>query len=167
MLMEDSQSLASKAIGTLLIPVSSLISGSMAMPAKFGDDEMSVYDNGEVNDKYLSCWNVLGLRTERLHSSQSLMFRLYSFPDITILIILALFWSQLNIAVDQRMGYVVDDILDTILEGQFKLVMDKGTLDAIGLHPDGPVKRVMYWWDSVSKLVAPGGMLVIASLTRE
>ncbi|KAF3492598.1 hypothetical protein DY000_02053378 [Brassica cretica] len=139
MLMEDSQSLASKAIGTLLIPVSSLISGSMAMPAKF----------------------------ERLHSSQSLMFRLYSFPDITILIILALFWSQLNTAVDQRMGYVVDDILDTILEGQFKLVMDKGTLDAIGLHPDGPVKRVMYWWDSVSELVAPGGMLVIASLTRE
>ncbi|CAN6851477.1 unnamed protein product [Brassica oleracea] len=38
MLMEDSQSLASKAIGTLLIPVSSLISGSMAMPAKFGND---------------------------------------------------------------------------------------------------------------------------------
>ncbi|CAN6843269.1 unnamed protein product [Brassica oleracea] len=38
MLMEDSQSLASKAIGTLLIPVSSLISGSMAMPAKFGNN---------------------------------------------------------------------------------------------------------------------------------
>lgn len=35
----------------------------------------------------------------------------------------------------------VDDILDTKLDQQFKLVMDKGTLDAIGLHPDGPVKR--------------------------
>ena len=35
----------------------------------------------------------------------------------------------------------VDDILDTKLERQFKLVLDKGTLDAIGLHPDGPVKR--------------------------
>ncbi|KAH0938022.1 hypothetical protein HID58_005483 [Brassica napus] len=126
MLMKDSQSLASKAIGTLLIPVSSLISGSMhgyAGEVWFGDDVMAIY---------LSCWNALDLGT-----------------------------------VDQRMGYVVDDILDTILEGQFKLVMDKGTLDAIGLHPDDPVKRVMYWWDSVSKLVAPGGMLVIASLTRE
>lgn len=35
----------------------------------------------------------------------------------------------------------VDDVLETKLEQQFKLVLDKGTLDAIGLHPDGPVKR--------------------------
>ncbi|GAV86241.1 hypothetical protein CFOL_v3_29674 [Cephalotus follicularis] len=40
--------------------------------------------------------------------------------------------------------------------------MDQGTLDAIGLHPDGPIKRIMYW-ESVSKLVAPGGLLVITS----
>lgn len=37
--------------------------------------------------------------------------------------------------------FKVDDILDTKLERQFKLVMDKGTLDAIGLHPDGAVKK--------------------------
>nr|VDC87648.1 unnamed protein product [Brassica rapa] len=49
------------------------------------------------------------------------------------------------------MGYVVDDILDTILEGQFKLVMDKGTLDAIGLHPDDPVKRYLLRLISVTK----------------
>ncbi|RXH90542.1 hypothetical protein DVH24_035306, partial [Malus domestica] len=53
----------------------------------------------------------------------------------------------------------VDDILETKLDRQFKLVVDKGTLDAIGLHPDGSIKRVMYW-DSVSKLVAPGGLVV-------
>lgn len=35
----------------------------------------------------------------------------------------------------------VDDVLETKLEQQFQLVLDKGTLDAIGLHPDGPVKR--------------------------
>ncbi|KAG5409585.1 hypothetical protein IGI04_005904 [Brassica rapa subsp. trilocularis] len=135
MLMKDSQSLASKAIGTLLIPVSSLISGSMhgyageicALIFLKSQKEVSVYDNGGFSDL-----------TGNGYSEG---------------------------AIDQRMGYVVDDILDTILEGQFKLVMDKGTLDAIGLHPDDPVKRVMYWWDSVSKLVAPGGMLVIASLT--
>ena len=35
----------------------------------------------------------------------------------------------------------VDDVLETKLVQQFKLVMDKGTLDAIGLHPDGSIKR--------------------------
>lgn len=35
----------------------------------------------------------------------------------------------------------VDDILETKLGKRFQLVLDKGTLDAIGLHPDGPVKR--------------------------
>ncbi|KAJ4847532.1 hypothetical protein Tsubulata_003959 [Turnera subulata] len=59
-------------------------------------------------------------------------------------------------------NFAVDDVLETKLERQFQLVMDKGTLDAIGLHPDGPVKRMMYW-DSVSKLVASGGILVITS----
>jgi SAM-dependent methyltransferase len=58
--------------------------------------------------------------------------------------------------------FLVDDALETKLDKKFNLVMDKGTLDAIGLHPDGPVKRVMYW-DSISRLVAPGGLLVITS----
>ncbi|KAI8541909.1 hypothetical protein RHMOL_Rhmol08G0097200 [Rhododendron molle] len=56
----------------------------------------------------------------------------------------------------------VDDVLETKLERKYQLVMDKGTLDAIGLHPDGPIKRIMYW-DSVSRLVASGGILVITS----
>ncbi|XP_050941460.1 uncharacterized protein LOC103496859 isoform X3 [Cucumis melo] len=58
-----------------------------------------------------------------------------------------------------NINFLVDDVLETKLEGQFQLVVDKGTLDAIGLHPDGPIKRIMYWV-SVSKLVAPGGLLM-------
>lgn len=61
--------------------------------------------------------------------------------------------------------FLVDDVLETKLDCQFHLVMDKGTLDAIGLHPDGPVKRLMYW-DAVAKLVAPSGMLVITSCNK-
>ncbi|XP_043702012.1 EEF1A lysine methyltransferase 2-like [Telopea speciosissima] len=61
-----------------------------------------------------------------------------------------------------NMNFLVDDVLETKLERQFRLVMDKGTLDAIGLHPDGTIKRMMYW-DSVSRLVEPGGILVITS----
>lgn len=61
-----------------------------------------------------------------------------------------------------NINLLVDDVLETKLNRQFQLVMDKGTLDAIGLHPDGAIKRTMYW-ESVSKLVASGGILVITS----
>ncbi|CAL9071937.1 unnamed protein product [Musa textilis] len=61
-----------------------------------------------------------------------------------------------------NINFLVDDVLETKLDRKFQLVMDKGTLDAIGLHPDGPLKRIMYW-ESVSNLVAPGGILVITS----
>ncbi|XP_022997955.1 EEF1A lysine methyltransferase 2-like [Cucurbita maxima] len=61
-----------------------------------------------------------------------------------------------------NINFLVDDVLETKLEGKFQLIVDKGTLDAIGLHPDGPIKRIMYW-ESVSKLVASGGLLVITS----
>lgn len=64
--------------------------------------------------------------------------------------------------------FLVDDVLETKLDRKFQLVTDKGTLDAIGLHPDGSIKRIMYW-DSIARLVAPGGFLVITSCnnTRE
>ncbi|KAJ3700770.1 hypothetical protein LUZ61_004475 [Rhynchospora tenuis] len=61
-----------------------------------------------------------------------------------------------------HVNFLVDDVLETKLEKKFQLVLDKGTLDAIALHPDGPVKRMMYW-ESVSRLVAPGGILIITS----
>jgi hypothetical protein len=55
--------------------------------------------------------------------------------------------------------FLVDDILDSKLNRQFQLVTDKGTLDAIGLHPDGVAHRFQYW-KALCKLVAPGGVLV-------
>ncbi|KAJ3694380.1 hypothetical protein LUZ60_009860 [Juncus effusus] len=61
-----------------------------------------------------------------------------------------------------NISFSVDDVLETKLEKKFQLVMDRGTLDSIGFHPDGPVKRMMYW-ESVSRLVAPGGFLVVTS----
>lgn len=35
----------------------------------------------------------------------------------------------------------VDDVLETKLERKFKLITDKGTLDAVGLHPDGAAHK--------------------------
>uniref|UniRef100_A0ACD5VBM3 Uncharacterized protein n=1 Tax=Avena sativa TaxID=4498 RepID=A0ACD5VBM3_AVESA len=65
----------------------------------------------------------------------------------------------------ENINFLVDDVLESKLERRFELVMDEGTLDAIGLHPDGPVKRMMYW-QSVASLVSPGGVLVITSCSR-
>ncbi|XP_062206547.1 uncharacterized protein LOC133908503 [Phragmites australis] len=59
-------------------------------------------------------------------------------------------------------NFLVDDILETKLDRKFKIITDKGTLDAIGLHPDGRAKRIMYW-ESISNLVEPGGIVVITS----
>lgn len=61
-----------------------------------------------------------------------------------------------------NINFMVDDVLETKLQTQFTLVTDKGTLDAIGLHPEGSQRRVTYW-KAVSKLLAPGGILVITS----
>jgi hypothetical protein len=41
--------------------------------------------------------------------------------------------------------FLVDDVLDSKLNRQFRLVTDKGTLDAIGLHPDGVPRRFEIW----------------------
>ncbi|XBI15908.1 hypothetical protein VPH35_058249 [Triticum aestivum] len=60
----------------------------------------------------------------------------------------------------EQINFLVDDILEIKLERGFELVMDEGTLDAIGLHPDGPVKRMMYW-QSVASLVYHGGILML------
>ncbi|XP_075098404.1 uncharacterized protein LOC107789757 isoform X3 [Nicotiana tabacum] len=40
--------------------------------------------------------------------------------------------------------FLVDDVLETKLDTRFRLVLDKGTLDAIGLHPDGLIKRSLH-----------------------
>lgn len=55
---------------------------------------------------------------------------------------------------------VVDDLLHTQLAAPFDLVLDKGTLDAVGLHPaHGPAHRRRYQ-DTMGRLLRPGGLLV-------
>uniref|UniRef100_A0A6M2F679 Protein-lysine N-methyltransferase n=1 Tax=Populus davidiana TaxID=266767 RepID=A0A6M2F679_9ROSI len=116
------------------------------------------------SDKYLSSWSVLDIGTGNgllLHELAKL-----GFSDLT-----GVDYSEGAIKLARRLAdrdgfsninLLVDDVLETKLGRQFQLVLDKGTLDAIGLHPDGSIKRIMYW-ESVSKLVASGGILVITS----
>ncbi|BFG25417.1 hypothetical protein CerSpe_116910 [Prunus speciosa] len=121
-------------------------------------------DPVEQGDKYLSDWSVLDIGTGNGLLLQELSKQ--GFSNLT-----GTDYSEGAIDLARSLAgrdglpnihFLVDDVLDTKLERQFQLVVDKGTLDAIGLHPDGSIKRVMYW-DSVSRLVAPGGVLVITS----
>ncbi|XP_024029597.1 EEF1A lysine methyltransferase 2 [Morus notabilis] len=118
----------------------------------------------EGGDKYLSTWSVLDIGTGNGLLLQELAKQ--GFSDLTGIdysegaIDLARKLAQRNGFVN--INFLVDDVLETKLERQFQLVTDKGTLDAIGLHPDGPIKRIMYW-DAVSRLVARGGILVLTS----
>eukprot|EP00249_Psilotum_nudum_P011941 c23480_g1_i1 orf=380-1483(-) len=118
----------------------------------------------ETQTAELASWNVLDIGT-----GNGLLLQAFSKHGFTSLT--GIDYSdaaiQLARAVAERNGYpnikfLVDDILETKLKTQFKLVTDKGTLDAIGLHPEGPLKRNLYW-KAVSKLVAPDGVLVITS----
>ncbi|GFS36883.1 S-adenosyl-L-methionine-dependent methyltransferases superfamily protein [Actinidia rufa] len=118
----------------------------------------------EQSDKDLSSWSVLDIGTGNGLLLQELAKQ--GFCDLT-----GTDYSEGAIDLARNLSdrdgftnikFLVDDILDTKLERKYKLVVDKGTLDAIGLHPDGPIKRIMYW-NSVSRLVAPGGILVITS----
>ncbi|KAE9595184.1 putative protein-lysine N-methyltransferase Efm4 [Lupinus albus] len=127
------------------------------------DDDVKAVAN-ELGDKLLSCWSVLDIGTGNGLLLQELAKQ--GFSDLT-----GTDYSEQAVSLAQSLSnrdgfpnikFLVDDVLDTKLEQEFQLVMDKGTLDAIGLHPDGPVKRMLYW-DSVSSLVAPGGILVITS----
>ncbi|XP_028797319.1 EEF1A lysine methyltransferase 2 [Neltuma alba] len=122
------------------------------------------YEPTEQDDKFLSSWSVLDIGTGNGLLLQELAKQ--GFSDLT-----GTDYSEGAVSLAQSLAdrdglsnikFLVDDVLETKLERQFRLVMDKGTLDAIGLHPDGPVKRMMYW-DSLFKLVAPGGILVITS----
>lgn len=121
-------------------------------------------DSVEHCEKELSDWSVLDVGTGNGLLLQELAKQ--GFTDLT-----GTDYSEgaidLARSLAERDGFtnikfLVDDILETKIERKFRLVMDKGTFDAIGLHPDGPVKRAMYW-DSVSRLVSSGGLLVITS----
>ncbi|KAG6512856.1 EEF1A lysine methyltransferase 2-like [Zingiber officinale] len=114
--------------------------------------------------KDLSSWGVLDIGTGNGLLLQELAKQ--GFSDLT-----GTDYSEGAIVLAQKIAtrngfpninFMVDDVLETKLNRKFHLVMDKGTLDAIGLHPDGQMKRLMYW-ESVSNLVASGGILVITS----
>ncbi|KAF2313827.1 hypothetical protein GH714_013687 [Hevea brasiliensis] len=131
------------------------------IPYHFDDIKSEPVDQ---DDKYLSSWSVLDIGTGNGLLLQELAKQ--GFSDLT-----GVDYSEGAIDLARNLAdrngfpninFLVDDVLETKLKRQFQLVMDKGTLDAIGLHPDGPIKRIMYW-DSVSKLVASGGILVITS----
>ncbi|XP_060190985.1 uncharacterized protein LOC132620338 [Lycium barbarum] len=117
-----------------------------------------------LREKDLADWSVLDIGTGNGLLLQE--FAKQGFSDLT-----GTDYSEGAIDLARRLAdrdsftnikFLVDDILETKLDTMFRLVLDKGTLDAIGLHPDGPIKRIMYW-DSVSRIVAPGGLLVITS----
>ncbi|XP_077221253.1 uncharacterized protein LOC143854984 [Tasmannia lanceolata] len=129
-----------------------------------GNDVSCKSESVEEVSKYLSDWSVLDIGTGNGLFLQELAKQGYT--DLT-----GIDYSEVavdlarNLAVRDgftNINFLVDDVLETKLERQFKLVMDKGTLDAIGLHPDGPIKRIMYW-ESLLKLIASGGILVITS----
>ncbi|KAJ0526521.1 putative Methyltransferase domain-containing protein [Helianthus annuus] len=126
------------------------------------DNESS--ETGSEGDRDLAAWTVLDVGTGNGLLLQELAKQ--GFSDLT-----GTDYSEGAIDLARSLAdrdgfasikFLVDDILETKLDKQFHLVTDKGTLDAIGLHPDGPVKRIMYW-ESISKLVAPGGLVVITS----
>nr|XP_043632060.1 EEF1A lysine methyltransferase 2-like [Erigeron canadensis] len=132
------------------------------------DDDESEHVRQEEKD--LAAWSVLDVGTGNGLLLQELAKQ--GFSDLT-----GTDYSEgaINLArsVANRDGFtslklLVDDVLETKLNKKFQLVMDKGTFDAIGLHPDGHIKKMMYW-ESMSRLVAPGGLLVITSCnnTRE
>ncbi|KAL6993983.1 hypothetical protein U1Q18_012093 [Sarracenia purpurea var. burkii] len=126
-----------------------------------GDDKSGPVEQSE---KDLSSWSVLDVGTGNGLLLQELAKQ--GFSDLT-----GTDYSEGAIELAQNLAdrdrftnikFLVDDVLETKLESKYQLVMDKGTLDAIGLHPDGPIKRIMYW-HSVSRFVVPGGILVITS----
>lgn len=120
--------------------------------------------NSEATAKELASWSVLDIGTGNGLFLHALAKQGYSDLTGTDYSEAAVELAR-NLAVRDgftNINFLADDILESKLQRQFRLVNDKGTLDAIGLHPDGAVKRIMYW-GSVSKLVAPGGLLVITS----
>ncbi|XP_055606196.1 EEF1A lysine methyltransferase 2 [Uranotaenia lowii] len=73
-----------------------------------------------------------------------------------------------TICQDQKLkiSYRAVDLLnpqDVALLGQFKLVHDKGTYDAISLHPDDPKSKRAAYIDGVSTLLRDDGLFVITS----
>ncbi|KAF3787044.1 Protein-lysine N-methyltransferase [Nymphaea thermarum] len=129
-----------------------------------GDGTVPKPNPGEEVSKVLASWSVLDIGTGNGLFLQELAKQ--GFSDLTGIDYCD---GAINLArnVADRDGcssikFLIDDVLETKLEKQYQLVTDKGALDSIGLHPDGAARRLLFW-GSVSKLVAPGGILVITT----
>lgn len=59
----------------------------------------------------------------------------------------------------------VCDILDetNLLSNDFKLAHDKGTYDAISLHPENPKENRLKYIKNIHKILLPGGYLILTS----
>lgn len=76
-----------------------------------------------------------------------------------------------QIASDQNINvaYKVLDLLDQrsireqLGDAEFDVVHDKGTYDAISLHPESPAEKRSAYIDHVHRMTAPGGLLILTS----
>lgn len=76
-----------------------------------------------------------------------------------------------RIAVDQDLNitYKVMDLLDEnsiheqLNDAKFDIVHDKGTYDAISLHPDNPAEKRSKYMKHVHKMISDNGMLILTS----
>lgn len=76
-----------------------------------------------------------------------------------------------SIAADQDLDieYAVLDllsnanILETLGERQFDIVHDKGTYDAVSLHPSDPGSKREAYIQNVHKLITDGGLFILTS----
>lgn len=125
------------------------------------DSSNNKAESSDIN-KELSSFSVLDIGTGNGMLLQELAKQ--GFADLT-----GTDYSQAAIDLAQKLAardgfsyikFLIDDVLETKLDRKYQLVTDKGVLDAIGMHPEGPAKRRMYW-ESLSNLVAQGGILVI------
>lgn len=76
-----------------------------------------------------------------------------------------------RIAADQDMNIVyevldlldADDIRQKFGGKQFDIVHDKGTYDAISLHPENPAKKRLTYIQNLHNLTADNGLLILSS----
>ncbi|CAI5459823.1 unnamed protein product, partial [Closterium sp. Yama58-4] len=62
-----------------------------------------------------------------------------------------------------HLQFQADDVLDSCLpSASCYMVVDKGTFDAVRLHPQGSTRKISYK-NTVARLLVPNGLLVITS----
>ena len=62
-----------------------------------------------------------------------------------------------------KIKYIVDDALNTSIEDKYDFVHDKGMLDAIVLCLDEPEVKIKKYVNTLRKLLAENGLLIVTS----